>query len=310
MFTLDWFANFGFSVFRLSTPLIFAALAAVINKKAGMLNMALEGMMLSAALGGVVFAGATNNVWIGLVGAVVIGVIVGWVIAFANISGQTDLYLTCIAVNLAATGGTVFAMFLLTGEKATTSAAIKAYTLPSITIPLIDKIPLIGPMISGHNVLTYFSFISIFLVWFFLYRTRLGLRMRAVGENPQAASSVGINVKKIGYISFLIAGVLCGFGGAFMSMGWVSFFMKNMINGRGYIGLSAMNIAEGNPIGSGIAAVFFGFSDALATTLKSQGGTFPTEFLDMIPYAATIIALVVISSIRMSHLKKIQRGGK
>ena len=310
MFTLDWFANFGFSVFRLSTPLIFAALAAVINKKAGMLNMALEGMMLSAALGGVVFAGATNNVWIGLVGAVVIGVIVGWVIAFANISGQTDLYLTCIAVNLAATGGTVFAMFLLTGEKATTSAAIKAYTLPSITIPLIDKIPLIGPMVSGHNVLTYFSFISIFLVWFFLYRTRLGLRMRAVGENPQAASSVGINVKKIGYISFLIAGVLCGFGGAFMSMGWVSFFMKNMINGRGYIGLSAMNIAEGNPIGSGIAAVFFGFSDALATTLKSQGGTFPTEFLDMIPYAATIIALVVISSIRMSHLKKIQRGGK
>lgn len=310
MFTLDWFANFGFSVFRLSTPLIFAALAAVINKKAGMLNMALEGMMLSAALGGVVFAGATNNVWIGLLGAVVIGVIVGWVIAFANISGQTDLYLTCIAVNLAATGGTVFAMFLLTGEKATTSAAIKAYTLPSITIPLIDKIPLIGPMVSGHNVLTYFSFISIFLVWFFLYRTRLGLRMRAVGENPQAASSVGINVKKIGYISFLIAGVLCGFGGAFMSMGWVSFFMKNMINGRGYIGLSAMNIAEGNPIGSGIAAVFFGFSDALATTLKSQGGTFPTEFLDMIPYAATIIALVVISSIRMSHLKKIQRGGK
>lgn len=310
MFTLDWFANFGFSTLRLSTPLIFAALAAVINRKAGMLNMALEGMMLSAALGGVVFAGATGNVWIGLLGAVVVSVIVGWIIAFANLSGQTDLYLTCIAVNLAATGGTVFAMFLITGEKATTSAAIKAYVLPSITIPLINKIPLIGPMISGHNVLTYFAFISVFLVWFFLYKTRLGLRMRAVGENPKAASSVGINVKKIGYISFLYAGVLCGFGGAFMSMGWVSFFMKNMVNGRGYIGLSAMNIAEGNPLGSAIAAVFFGFSDALATTLKSQGGNFPTEFLDMIPYAATIIALVVISSIRMSHLKKIQRGGK
>lgn len=310
MFTLDWFANFGFSTLRLSTPLIFAALAAAISQKAGMLNMALEGMMLSAALGGVVFAGMTGNVWIGLLGAIVVSVIVGWVIAFANLSGKTDLYLTCIAVNLAATGGTVFAMYLITGEKATTSAAIRAYTLPSITIPLIDKIPLIGPMISGHNILTYFAFISVFLVWFFLYKTRLGLRMRAVGENPQAASSVGINVKKIGYISFLYAGVLCGFGGAFMSMGWVSFFMKNMVNGRGYIGLSAMNIAEGNPIGSAIAAVFFGFSDALATTLKGQGGTFPTEFLDMIPYAATIIALVVISSIRMSHLRKIQQGGK
>ena len=124
MFTLDWFANFGFSVFRLSTPLIFAALAAVINRKAGMLNMALEGMMLSAALGGVVFAGMTGNVWIGLLGAIV-GVFVGWVIAFANLSGKTDLYLTCIAVNLAATGGTVFAMYLMTGEKATTSAAIR-----------------------------------------------------------------------------------------------------------------------------------------------------------------------------------------
>ena len=138
----------------------------------------------------------------------------------------------------------------------------------------------------------------------------MGLRMRAVGENPQAASSVGINVKRIGYISFLYSGVLCGLGGAFMSMGWVSFFMKNMVNGRGYIGLSAMNIAEGGPVGSAIASVFFGFSDALATTLKSQGGTFPTEFIDMIPYAATIIALVVISSIRMSHLRKIERGGK
>ena len=196
MFTLDWFANFGFSTLRLSTPLIFAALAAVISQKAGMLNMALEGMMLSAALGGVVFAGMTGNVWIGLLGAIVVSVIVGWVIAFANLSGKTDLYLTCIAVNLAATGGTVFAMYLITGEKATTSAAIRAYTLPSITIPLIDKIPLIGPMISGHNILTYFAFISVFLVWFFLYKTRLGLRMRAVGENPQAASSVGINVKK------------------------------------------------------------------------------------------------------------------
>ena len=210
MFTLDWFANFGFSVFRLSTPLIFAALAAVINRKAGMLNMALEGMMLSAALGGVACAGFSGSVWIGLLGAIIVGVIMGWVIAFSNLSGKTDLYLTCIAVNLAATGGTVFAMFLLTGEKSTTSAAIRAYTLPSITIPLIDKIPLIGPMVSGHNILTYFAFICVFLVWFFLYRTRMGLRMRAVGENPQAASSVGINVKRIGYISFLYSGVLCG----------------------------------------------------------------------------------------------------
>lgn len=185
MLTLDWIGNFGYSVLRLSTPLIFAGMAAVISKKAGMMNMALEGMMLCAALGGVVFAGMTGNVWIGLLGAVVIGVLVGAVIAFSSLSGKTDLYLTCIAVNLAATGGTVFVMYLLTGEKATTSAAIKAYTLPTVVLPLINKIPLIGPMLSGHNVLTYLAFISIFAVWFFLTRTRLGLRLRAVGENAR-----------------------------------------------------------------------------------------------------------------------------
>ena len=298
MFTIEWFANFGFSVLRLSTPLIFAGLAAVISKKAGMMNMALEGMMLAAALGGVIFAGMTGNVWVGLVGAILLSVLVSLIIAFANLTGQTDLYLTCIAVNLATSGGTVFVMYLITGEKSTTSAAIKAYTLPSIVIPLLKYIPLIGKIV---------SFISIFLVWLFLYRTRLGLRLRAVGENPKAASSVGISVTKIGYISFFLSGILCGFGGAFMSMGWVSFFMKNMVNGRGYIGLSASNIANGNPVGSAIASVFFGFCDATATTLKSQG-SFPSEFLEMIPYASTIIALVVISCLRMMKLKKIQEG--
>ena len=307
MTTLNWIGTFGFSVLRLSTPLIFAGLAAVISKKAGMMNMALEGMMLCAALAGEVFAGKTGNVWIGLIGAVIFGVLTGGVIAFASLSGLTDLYLTCIAVNLAASGGTVFVMYLLTGEKATTSAAIKAFSLPSITIPLINKIPLIGPMISGHNILTYCAFLSIFVVWFFFARTRLGLRMRAVGENPNAASSVGISVKRIGYISFLISGVLCGFGGAFMSMGWVSFFMKNMVNGRGYIGLSACNIADGNPIGAGIAAIFFGFTDATATSLKSQT-SFPTEFLEMIPYAATIIAMMIFGMIRINRLKNIEKG--
>lgn len=176
MFTIEWFANFGFSVLRLSTPLIFAGLAAVISKKAGMMNMALEGMMLAAALGGVIFAGMTGNVWVGLVGAILLSVLVSLIIAFANLTGQTDLYLTCIAVNLATSGGTVFVMYLITGEKSTTSAAIKAYTLPSIVIPLLKDIPLIGKIVSGHNILTYVSFISIFLVWLFLYRTRLGLR--------------------------------------------------------------------------------------------------------------------------------------
>lgn len=164
MSTMDWIGNFGFSVLRLSTPLIYAGLAAVISAKAGMMNMALEGMMLVAALAGVVVSGMTGNLWIGLAAAILFGVLTGGVIAFASISGKTDLYLTCIATNLAAAGGTVFVMYLLTGEKATTSAAIKAYTIPSITIPVLDSIPVIGPMLSGHNLLTYVAFFSIWAV--------------------------------------------------------------------------------------------------------------------------------------------------
>lgn len=310
MLILNWIADFGFSVLRLSTPLIFAALAAVISKKAGLLNMALEGMMLVAALAGVLCASASGSVWVGLLGGVLFGIASGIIIGFSNLSGRTDLYLTCIAFNLAATGGTVFVMYELIGDKSSTSAALKSYIFPSITIPLFHKIPVLGRMVSGHNILTYLAFLSIFGVWLFLYRTRLGLRMRATGENPQAASSVGINVIRIGYLSFIISGVLCGLAGAFMSMGWVSFFMKNMVNGRGYIGLSAMNIANGNPIGAGIAAVFFGFSDTLATTLKSQGGTYPTEFIDMIPYASTILVLVLIGTFRMYRKSRVEKGIK
>ena len=166
-----------------------------------------------------------------------------------------------------------------------------------MTIPGLSAIPFFGRALSGHNVLTYLAFVSVYGVYFFLNKTRLGLRLRAVGENPKAAATLGINVQKIGYISFLISGILCGLGGAFMSMGWVSFFMKNMINGRGYIGLSASNISSGLPVGSAFAALFFGFCDALATTLKSSGN-FVTEFLEMIPYLATIFALVLISILR------------
>jgi len=306
---LNWIGNFGFSTLRLATPVIYAALAAVISKKAGMFNMALEGMMLNSALAGVLCAGAFDNVWLGLIGAIVVGILSGAIIAFANISGKTDLFLTCIAYNLIATGGTVFIMYLFTGEKSNTSSAIKGFAFPVLDIPIVQDIPLIGKIISGHNILTYIAFVCIFASWFFLYKTRLGLRLRAVGESPQAASSVGISVEKIKKISFLISGFLCGLGGAFMSMGWVSFFMKNMVNGRGFIGLSAMSIADGEPVLSGIAAVLFGFSDAVATALKSQGGQVPTEFIDMIPYVITIIVLVVVSLIRRSKMRKIERLG-
>lgn len=303
---LAWIESFFHSVVLLSTPLIFAALGGTMTKKTGMFNMALEGMMLITALAAVAFANMFGNAWFGFLGAVLTGIITGALIAFCHVIGKTDLYLTCIALNLAATGGTVFVMYLMTGDKANTMSALKAYAMPTINIPLIEKIPLIGPIISGHNILTYMAFIAAFLVWFLFFKTRLGLRLRSVGENPHAAESVGISVPKIRIISFLLAGILCGIGGAFMSMGYVTFFGKGMVAGRGYIGLSAMNIADGSPFGAVLASLFFGSMDAITNSL--QNTNIPVEFVKMIPYLATIIGLVIINIMRMNRLKRIEAG--
>ena len=300
--SIDW-VEFLAEAIRMATPLIFAALAALITRQAGMFNMGVEGMILCSALAAVAFAHYSGNMWVGLLGAVLVGLLTGLIIAFANLSGKTELYLTCIAFNLAASGGTVFIMYVLTGEKSTTSGAFRSYQIPNIDIPVIKDIPVIGKIISVQSLLTWMAVLSIFLVWLLLKRTRLGLRIRAVGENPHAAESVGISVKKIGYTSFAICGLMAGLSGAYLSMSYVTFFMKNMANGRGYIGLSAQNMAGGEPVGSALASLLFGFSQALTTTMKNQTN-FPTEFLEMIPYAATIIALGVTGLIAIQRIKK------
>ena len=294
---------------KMATPLVFAALAALMTRHAGMFNMGVEGMILCSALGAVTGAHYLGSVWGGLFYGILTGVVTGLIIAFAHLTGKTDLYLTCIAFNLAATGGTVFIMYLLTGEKSTTSGAFRSYQIPNINIPIIKDIPILGRIISGQSLLTYVAVLSVWFVWFLLKRTRVGLRIRSVGENPKAAESVGISVTKIGYISFLFCGVFAGLSGTFLSMSWVTFFMKNMVNGRGYIGLSAQNMANGSPIGSALVSLLFGATTSIATTMKSQS-KFPTEFLEMVPYLATIIAIVITSIYNINKQRKIEQGGK
>lgn len=300
--TLEFWQQFIFSIIRLSTPLIFAAMAAVISNKAGILNMALESMMLTSALVGVVASAYTSNPWLGLLFAFLGGILMAVIISYFVLIIKADLNLTCIAVNLMASGGTVFAMYLIAGNKATTAIALKSFNLPNISIPIIKDIPIIGPILSGHHILTYVAFLSVFVVTFVLYRTVIGLRIRAVGENPESASSVGVNVTKVRFLSFVISGIICTFAGVYMSMGYVQWFSKDMIAGRGYIGLSAMNIADGNPLGSFFAAFVFGAADALANALQMT--SFPVEFILMIPYAATAILLTVKSIINEAKRKK------
>lgn len=267
--------------------------------------MAIESMLLCSALGGVLIGALAKSALVGFLGAILVGALVGFVISYASFVGKADLYLTNIAMNLAAGGGTVFVMFLATGEKSSTAVAITSMTLPNIDIPLIKDIPVLGQILSGHNILTYGAFLAAFLVWFFIYKTRLGLRMRSVGENPQAAESVGISVSKIRFIAFSLSGALAGIGGAYLSMGYLSAFTKNMAAGRGYIGLAASNMANGSPFGALLSALMFGTAEATSNILQMTDAI--TDFVLMIPYAVTIIGLVVISIVRQQKKKAVIR---
>lgn len=296
--------QFAFSVIRLMTPILFASMAALIAEQSGITNMALEGIMLFAALFGVLGSAYTQSALVGLIAAVVVAVIVSLGLAFFKIKMKTDEILAAIAINLLASGATVFLLFLAAGERGT-STSLPSKMLPFIHIPIIKDIPILGGIISGHNILVYVSIISVFVLHYFLFRTPLGLRIRAVGGNPDAATSVGVSVPKTQYIAFVISGVLAGLAGAFMSMGYMGVFNRDMTAGRGYIALAAASVGGQTPFGALFASMIFGLFDALGNNF--QIGVIPAEFVYMIPYLTTIVAFAIASYRKMNRKKKIQK---
>lgn len=293
---LDLIQNVFFSIIRISTPLIFVAICSTISQQAGLLNMAAESMMLSSALGGVMFSALFGDVWLGIICGALISVAITLVLCFATFVMKVDLYLMSISLNMALMGGTVFVMFLATGTKATTAGAIQSLALGNMDIPLIKDIPFIGPIISGHNIFTYLAFLFTFLVWFLLFRTKLGLRMRAVGQNPKAAESVGINPRVIYTVAFAIAGFVGSFGGMFLSMGYQNFFIRNITAGRGFVGLAAATIANAQPFLSALISMIFGIAYALTNYLKPY--IVDQYLLTALPFILVVILYLVMAAYR------------
>ena len=295
LFSAIFSADFISSVLRLSTPILFAGLAALITDKAGVINIGLEGIMLSAALAGVVGSAFGGNAFVGLLLALVVGVAIGLLMAYFAIGLKTDIVLTGIALNLMASGGTVFLLYVITKDKGM-STSLKSFIMPVIQLPFIKSIPVLGDILSGHNLLTYLAFLFTILVWILLYRTPLGLRIRVVGENISAAESVGIPVKKVQFTALAISGVLASMGGAYMSMGYMDKFARDMTAGRGFIALAAEALGRATPLGTLIASLFFGMVDALSSNLQILN--VPVQFVQMLPYVCTIVGLVIYSAIK------------
>lgn len=288
MIDIIFSADFVHSIIRLSTPILFATMAVLLSDRAGVTNISIEGTMLFASLMGVVGSAFSQSALIGVVCAVISGVLFSAVLAFFHLKLETDIVLSGIALNLLSSGLTIFILFLLTGDKGV-STGLPSKPVPEVAIPLIHNIPILGDILSGHNVLTYLAFLSVIVVSVFLKKTRLGTYIRAVGENASSVETAGISVKKIRLKALLFSGALAGFGGAFMSMGYVSMFTKDMVAGRGFIALAAEAMGRGIPGLSTLSALFFGLADALSNNL--QLFNFPSELTRIMPYAFTIVAL-------------------
>lgn len=294
-------SSFAFSVIRVSTPLIFGSMAALVCNRGGMLHITFEGVMLTSAFFGMLGSALSQSVLIGILSAVFGGVLISLLLGYFHLVLNSDRTLTGIALNTFSSAGTIFALYLLVQDKGV-SNSLPSLTVPMIEIPVIHAIPVIGPILSGHNALTYLSFAAVVFVYVLIFRTPLGLRIRTVGENPDAAASVGISVMKVRLITLVISGVIASLGGAYMSMGYLSWFARDMVAGRGFMSIAAQNLGGAMPIPTLLAAMGFGMVNALANVLQTLN--MPSEIIQSVPYVATLIGLALCGYAGKNHDKK------
>jgi simple sugar transport system permease protein len=288
-------AAFLASILRVSTPILLPSMGALLTDRAGVINIGLEGIMLSAAFTGVYVSAITRDVWLAFVAALVVAVLMALLLGFFHLNLKGDLILSGIALNVIGSAGTVAIMFELTGDRANT-ASLSSLTMPFIQLPEgIRNIPIIGGFIfdtfDNQSIMTWIAFISVAFVWYFMYRTPIGMHLRAVGENPEAAASVGIRVRRVRYLALMLSGIFAGLGGIHLSMGYVNLFQKDMTSGRGFIALATPYLGGGTPIGTMIASIVFGFFDAFGIRVGSLD--IPSQLPQMIPFVATVMGLVI-----------------
>ncbi len=270
-----------------AVPLTLGALSGVLCERSGVVNIAIEGMMLTGAFVSAL-VGSLTNIWIGLLAAVLSGGILAAVLAVLSIKYKTDQIIAGTIINIFATGITSFlsARFLQVYQNLNDPGRF-----PTIKIPVLSDIPFLGPILFQHNMFVYAVFIFLIVITIGLYYTRWGLRTRSVGEHPKAADTLGINVFRTRYFSVILGGFMAGFGGAYFTLGSVGRFDELMTAGRGFIGLAAMIFGNWNPFGSFSAGLLFGFFDALASKLAILKVPIPSEVMLMFPYLATMVIL-------------------
>lgn len=277
------------STLALSIPLVFGSLSGVVCERTGVINIAIEGQLLFGAFAAAVVATASGFSYVGLIGAPLAGALVSVLLALFTIKYRVDHIIVGVVLNMLVLGLTSF--LYSTWLKNNEATLNKAMPLPNLKIPVLADIPIIGPVLFDQSLLVYLMYLIAGLLGFALFRTRWGLRTRACGEHPKAADTVGIKVNLYRWGNVLLGGALAGLGGAYFTIGAGLAFSKDMAAGNGFIALAAMILGKWHPKGAVAASLLFGFATALGYLMQSVNSPIPSEFLLMIPYLVTILAV-------------------
>lgn len=285
-------ASFIALVIRVGTPLLFASMSAYSADIAGIPNIAVEGIMIFGALFGVYFSAISGSAWVGLLGVIGVGVLCALLIAFFTMKMRANPIMVGIALTLFAADFSIWLLLVWTGSKGTT-ASLPSKVLPTLEIPGLKDIPVLGTILSGHYFLTYVCILLAILLAILVYKTPFGLRMKACGLDAYAAQSVGIKVNRVRLIAIIMSGILAALGGAFLSMGYLSIFSNNMTASRGWIGIAANAVGQGNLLVVVLTTVVFAIAQGVVSQLALTA--LPSELINTIPYICVLLGLIFLS---------------
>lgn len=290
--TISFLISLLSGMLRIATPIIFAAIGELITERSGILNLGVEGTMLMGAFVGFVATYRSSSLWIGVLAAVLAGGVMGLLMAFMSSSLKVDQTVTGLALNIFGSG-LAFYGYRVAFKGFVSENLPTVQTFKLIEIPLLSRIPVLGQTFFTQHMLTYLALLLVPLVYFFLYRTKYGLELRCLGENPRAVDMRGINIHLYQYLAVMFGGMMAGFGGAFLTLASAGLFVPDIAAGRGWIAIAIVIFGGWRPFPILAAALFFGLLDSFQVQVQGIGIHFPYQLLLALPYVLTIVAIVV-----------------
>lgn len=306
LFTMTVFVGILASGIRLATPYLFAAIGETIGQKSGVLNLGVEGVMLLGAFASFYVTFTTNNFWLGLLAAIIVGAVLGLMIAFVNVTLKAEQGISGIGFYLFGLGISELLFQITMGTVETVSG------FPPVTIPFLSDLPIVGEIFFRHNLLVYIAYLMVPISWFIINKTTLGLKIRAVGENPEAADTMGVSVTGIRYFTSILGGIFSGVAGASLSIALLNVFQQNLTSGQGFIAVALVYFGGWRPFGVLVGSLIFSLVNSLQLWVQIKSLPIPSDIAIMMPYVLTILALVIaVQRVRppSALAKPFERGG-